>query len=84
MDQGSKTPLSVALTLKPQARNVLRHLERYGYITPAIAQNTYAIWRLAASIHEIRRKGINVETIVRQDAAGHRYAYYQLANRKAA
>lgn len=79
MDQGSKTNISVALSLKPQARQILRHLELYGYITPMIAIHTYANTRLAASIHELRKKGIEVTTQMRQDAKGHRYGYYKLA-----
>lgn len=79
MDKGRQAKISVALSLKPQARKVLRHLEIDGYITPMIALNTYGIYRLAASIHELRQKGIGVETEVREDAAGHRYAHYRLA-----
>lgn len=79
MDQRSQTKISVALSLKPQARNVLRHLELYSYITPMIALNTYGIYRLAASIHELRKNGIEVVTEVREDAKGHKYGYYKLA-----
>jgi hypothetical protein len=80
MDKGSKANISVALSLKPQARKVLRHLELHGYITPMIALNTYGFYRLAASVHEIRKRDIRVETELREDAVGHRYAYYTLAN----
>jgi hypothetical protein len=70
--------IAVALGLKPQARKVLNHLEKYGYITPAISFNTYANPRLAASIYELRKKGIKVRTIQKCDAMGHKYASYSL------
>jgi hypothetical protein len=80
MDQRSKaqTTVAVALSLKPQARKVLRHLETYGYITPGIADRTYRIPRLAASICEIRKKGVKVATHIKRDAMGQTYARYEI------
>jgi Helix-turn-helix domain len=71
------------LRLKPQARAVLRHLERGLSISPLEAQAVYSVFRLAASINELRRAGYNIETELRQDGAGHRYARYRLVKHPA-
>ncbi len=75
MDQGSKKQPH----LKPQTREVLTHLLRYNSITPAVAQTTYGIWRLAACVHELRRAGYRIKTELRSDAKGHRYSHYSVA-----
>lgn len=72
------------LRLKPQARKILLHLEKDS-ISPMEALLVHGIYRLSASIHEIRREGFKVVTTMHQDAAGKKYARYHLANtRKAA
>lgn len=66
------------LRLKPQARKVLRHLEKDTSISPLEALMVHGIYRLAASIHELRREGFNVTTTMHKDAAGKKYARYYL------
>lgn len=61
-----------------QKDKVAAHLKRYKYITPAIAINTYAIWRLAAVINRLRDDGVNINTYLMQDAKGHKYAKYTI------
>lgn len=75
--------ISLAATLKmyPQTRKVLAHLEQRGSISPLEAFGTYRITRLAARIKELRDVGFNIVTDMREDAAGTRYASYQLAPR---
>lgn len=67
------------LKLKPQARKVLAHLLAGKNITPLKAQNVYGVYRLAASIREIRLAGYNVVTNLKKDEGGHQYAKYTLA-----
>jgi hypothetical protein len=72
------------LRLKPQARKILAHLRAGKSITPMEALTVYSIFRLAASIFEIRKLGYNVETDVREDEQGHKYARYTLPARRLA
>lgn len=44
----------------------------------------HGIYRLSASIHEIRNEGFKVLTTMHQDAAGKKYARYHLANTRSA
>jgi hypothetical protein len=68
------------LKLTPQARTVLSHLKKRS-ISPMEAMITYGISRLASCIHEIRKRaGYDVETVVKHDEHGHKYARYSLAN----
>ena len=71
------------LRLKPQARRVLRHLEKDS-ISPLEALMVHGIYRLAASIHEIRKEGFKVFTTMHKDASGKKYARYHYAGRKVA
>jgi hypothetical protein len=67
------------LRLKPQARKVLAHLRAGKSISPLEAQNVYAVYRLAASIYEIKNAGYKIAKVIKQDEAGHKYARYSLA-----
>lgn len=42
----------------------------------------HGIYRLSASIYELRKEGFNVFTTMHQDAAGKRYARYHLGGKK--
>jgi hypothetical protein len=70
------------LRLKPQARKVLRHLEKSS-LSPMEAWGVYGIYRLAASIHEIRKQGWKILTTMHEDEAGKKYARYHLATQRA-
>ncbi len=74
-------PPSIAdeLTLKPQARKILAHLKKGLSISPLEAQTVYGVFRLAASIFELRQAGYKIRSNIRQDEAGHKYARYALA-----
>lgn len=67
------------LKLKPQARKVLNHLTKRKSISPLEALHVYGIYRLAASIHELRKIGIKINTVMKADASGHHYARYEVA-----
>lgn len=70
------------ISLKPQTRTILAHLQRSGSISPMESWGVYGIMRLAAAIHDIRRAGYEVSTDIRKDAARHTYARYSMAGAK--
>lgn len=71
--------IAADLRITPQARTILKHLLDGKVITPMKALSVYGISRLAACIYEIRtRAGYTVNTYVREDEAGHKYAQYSL------
>lgn len=72
--------LADAITLYPQTRKVLSHLERHGSISPLEAFGVYRITRLAARIKEIRNAGFKVETNMKTDPTGTKYAEYRLSH----
>jgi hypothetical protein len=47
------------------------------------AWGVYGIYRLAASIHEIRNEGFRVFTTMHQDEAGKKYARYHMSTQRA-
>jgi hypothetical protein len=71
--------LADAIALYPQTRKVLVHLERHGSISPLEAFGVYRITRLAARIKEIRNAGFKVETNMKTDPTGTKYAEYRLS-----
>lgn len=73
--------LATDLGLKPQARKILAHLEAGKPITPLKAQTVYGVYRLAASVHELRRAGYRIDSIVCADESGHKYARYSMLKR---
>jgi glutamate synthase domain-containing protein 2 len=74
----AEVSIAMDLSLKPQAKTVLRHLKKKGHISPAEALIVYGISRLAASIYDIRNVGYEVDTEVKHDAQNHKYARYTL------
>jgi hypothetical protein len=66
------------LSLTPQSKTVLRHLERRGTISPMEALMGYSITRLAACIYEIRQAGYNITSTFKRDENGHKYTRYVL------
>lgn len=70
--------LAQTITLCPQTRKVLVHLEKSGTISPLEAFGVYRITRLAARIEELRRVGFNIRTLMKKDNTGTRYAEYRL------
>jgi len=64
--------------MTPQARTVLRHLVQEGSITPMVAAGIYKVRSLPRRICDLKDAGIKVETELRKDATGQRYAFYTL------
>ncbi len=75
----NQTNIMKLLKLKPQARKVLNHLTKRKSISPLEALHVYGIYRLAACIHELRKIGIEINTVMKADASGHHYARYEVA-----
>jgi hypothetical protein len=70
--------IATDLSLPPQARKILAHLEKGKSITPMEAMIVYHISRLSDCILKIRRAGYNVQMDERKDEVGARYARYTL------
>lgn len=66
------------LRLTNQGRKILAHLKRGQTISPLEAQAVYGVYSLAGRIFEIRGAGYKVNTKLKEDASGHRYARYNL------
>ena len=62
-----------------QKQTVIKHLIKYGTITPLEAQSNYNIWRLAAVIHKIKKAGIEIDSHLRKAPSGAKYAVYSFA-----
>lgn len=71
--------LATDLSLPPQARVILAHLEAGKHITNSKAMLVYHISRLSDCVLKIRRAGHDVRTVMREDEVGGRYASYYLA-----
>ena len=57
---------------------ILNHLKNKGSISALEALSLYRINRLAARIEELRRSGHDIETDMKADLTGKRYARYRL------
>lgn len=66
------------LAAKQQCNVVLKHLKDHGSITAFDAINEYSITRLAARIHDLRKKGHLIATGRMTNPVGHDYARYTL------
>ena len=56
----------------------MEHLARKGSITPAEALVAYSCMRLAGRIYDLREQGHNIQTQMKTDSVGTRYASYHL------
>lgn len=62
-----------------QKETLLRHLKRKKTISQYEALLVYGIARLASRIDELRKDGWSIETIMKTDEKGKRYARYRMA-----
>lgn len=76
-----ETTLSNDLLLPPQAKTILRHLEKGKTITPLESLMVYSISRLSDCILKIRDAGHDVSMVMCKDERGHGYGKYQLASK---
>ena len=61
-----------------QTQTVLSHLEKRASISPMEALVSYGIYRLSDVIFRLRERGFGIDTEMRHDEAGHKYARYTL------
>ena len=64
--------------MKTQNQTVLDHLKEYGSITSMVAFERYRITRLSGRILELRRRGHNIITVLKDTNTGSKYAEYVL------
>ena len=57
---------------------IKEHLKKYGTISPLEAMSNYSVWRLAAEIHRLRERGLDITTFMKRAPNGAKYAEYQL------
>lgn len=70
--------LSKALRLPPQAKTILRHLEKGKTISLVESMHVYQISRLSDCIFKLRNAGYDVLTDMRTTETGKEYARYML------
>ena len=62
-----------------QMEIVNHHLKNHGSITPLEAQSNYNIWRLAAVVHKLKNRGVEISRHLKTAPSGTRYAVYSIA-----
>jgi uncharacterized protein YwbE len=63
---------------KSQAQKVREHLSAKKSITPGSALLVYGISRLAVAIDQLRREGMEIDMVLKQDEQGKKYGEYKL------
>ena len=61
-----------------QQESIYKHLKAHGSLTQLEALGVYGIYRLAARVCEMRRKGVPIDSVNKTDANGKVYAQYFL------
>jgi len=61
-----------------QQESIYKHLKTQGSISQLEALGVYGIYRLAARVCELRRKGVPIDSVNKKDANGKVYASYFL------
>jgi len=64
--------------LNGQQAKIYKHLKSHGSISQLEALGVYGIYRLAARVCEMRRKGVPIDSVNKHDANGKVYASYFL------
>lgn len=70
--------MNALIVSKSQPQIVREHLQQGKAITPAQALLVYGISRLAPAIERLRDSGLVIDTTMREDEVGKRYASYTL------
>lgn len=68
--------------MTPQTHTVLKHLVKEGSITPMVAAGIYKVRSLPRRICDLKEAGIKIETELRKDATGQRYAFYSMGSKE--
>ena len=64
-----------------QSDTILNYLEKHESISPVEALTVVGCFRLAARINDLRKQGHNIETKLKKDMNGRRYARYELVSK---
>lgn len=67
-----------------QTDTVIKHLNKYGSISPLEAQSNYNIWRLAAVVNRLNGRGLKIESVMKTAPSGAKYAEYRYEQRVSA
>lgn len=62
--------------MTPQSMTILKHLQIRGSITPVEAATVYKARHLPSKIFELKRAGYDIQTELKTDLTGQRYATY--------
>ena len=63
-----------------QTDAILEYLKQHKSISPVEALTVAGCFRLAARINDLRNRGYDIKTTLKQDVNGKRYARYQLVS----
>lgn len=63
---------------KGQQELIYKHLKSHGHLSQLEALGVYGIYRLAARVHELKAKGVPIDSVRKQDANGKTYASYSI------
>jgi hypothetical protein len=66
------------MSKKTKISNVLNHMKNHKSINPMQALNMYGLYRLSSTIHVLRNRGFEIETVIRTSQKGDTYAEYSL------
>tara|TARA_S200002703_G_scaffold22131_1_gene18834 strand:- start:26849 stop:27064 length:216 start_codon:yes stop_codon:yes gene_type:complete len=69
---------------KTQSQKILKHLSSGKSLSPLQALGLFGCYRLASRIHDLKRDGHQIETIIKSDDQGRTYASYVLKHDEAA
>ncbi len=61
---------------------IKRHLKSGRSLTQLESIGLYSAFRLAARVHELKARGWNIETHMKEDISGSTYAEYRLASNR--
>jgi len=64
-----------------QSDTILNYLKKHESISPVEALTVVGCFRLAARINDLRKQGHNIETKLKKDMNGRRYARYELVSK---
>lgn len=67
-----------------QSQKILKHLSSGKSLSPLQALGLFGCYRLASRIHDLKRAGHQIETIIKSDDQGRTYASYVLKHDEAA
>lgn len=67
-----------------QKAKILKHLMGSKSLSPLQALGLFGCYRLASRIHDLKRDGHQIETIIKSDDQGRTYASYVLKHDEAA